>query len=337
MAADGAPFISSEATLIERQAAIASNLAASRRPLRWQGQGGIELVGEAFGSRHAERAVLLVSGRVETFLKYDELTDELLRNGYAVYRFDHRGQGLSGRLLADRHKGHIDSYAAFIADLQQVIASISGNGHHRHLLLIAHSMGACISALALAERHTTAITGAALCSPMVRLKSGGLPHWAAMLWLNLWHLLQHWLKRASGDSPYFRRGGPSRERPFDGNYISHSLIRYRLFRAMLAAHPEAQLGDPTLAWVARSFRAAARAVTLASQIRTPLLVLEAGADPLIDPRGIARFCLRAPHCRYLRIDNARHELLFESDPMRQQALQAIYRFFDHCCSGAHSP
>ncbi len=335
MPTDGAPYISSEATLNERLPAIASHLQASRRPLRWRGQGNIELVGEAFGSVDAERAVLLVSGRVESFLKYDELTDELLRNGYAVYRFDHRGQGLSGRLLTDRHKGHIDSYAAFVADLQQVIASITGHGNHRHLLLIAHSMGACISALTLADSHTTTISGAALCSPMVRLKSGGLPHWAALLWLNLWHLLQRWWRRASGDSPYFRNGGPYRERPFEGNHISHSLSRYRLFRTIMNARPEAQLGDPTLAWVARSFRAAARAVTLASQIRTPLLVLEAGADPLIDPRGIARFCQRAPHCRYLRIDGARHELLFESDPMRQPALQAIYRFFDHCCSGAH--
>ncbi|MBQ1783264.1 MAG: alpha/beta fold hydrolase [Gammaproteobacteria bacterium] len=337
MPADGAPFISNEATLSERLADIASHLQASRRPLRWRGQGGIELVGEAFGNSAAERAVLLVTGRVESFLKYDELTDELLRNGYAVYRFDHRGQGLSGRLLADRHKGHIDSYAAFVADLQQVIASISSNGSHHHLLLIAHSMGACISALALADSRTTAITGAALCSPMVRLKSGGLPHWAALVWLNLWHLLLSWLHRASGDSPYFRDGGPYRERPFEDNHISHSLTRYRMFRAMLAQRPDTQLGDPTLAWVARSFRAAARAVTLASQIRAPLLVLEAGADPLIDPRGIARFCLRAPHCRYLRIDHARHELLFESDPMRQPALLAIYRFFDHCCSGAPQP
>ena len=54
MPTDGAPYISSEATLIERAPAIASHLQASRRPLQWTGRGGITLVGEAFGSSSAD-------------------------------------------------------------------------------------------------------------------------------------------------------------------------------------------------------------------------------------------------------------------------------------------
>ena len=99
--------LSDEQSLIDRQAAIRARLAASRRPLHWQGQGGITLYGEAFGAADAKRAVLLVCGRVESCIKYDELSDELVQLGFAVYRFDHRGQGLSGRLLTAHHKGHI--------------------------------------------------------------------------------------------------------------------------------------------------------------------------------------------------------------------------------------
>lgn len=316
--------LSDEQSLLARQPEIRARLAAGRRTLQWQGQGGIPLYGEAFGPDNAERAVLLVCGRVESCIKYDELSDELLQLGYAVYRFDHRGQGLSGRLLADRHKGHIDSYAAAVADLQQICASI--RPHHRQLFLIAHSMGGCISALLLQQAHAPAITAAALCAPMVRLRSGPLPHWLAWLLVNLQHGLCQLRPRLRLDPPYFAKGGPYWERPFAGNHISHSAIRYQLFRAVMAANPQAQLGDPTLAWVARSFRAAATALAGAPRIRTPLLVLEAGDDLLIDGPSIRRFSQRAG-AHYLQIAGARHELLFEADPLRQPALSAILDFF----------
>lgn len=316
--------LSDEQSLCARQPEIRARLAASRRPLQWQGQGGVPLYGEAFGPENAERAVLLVCGRVESCIKYDELSDELLQLGYAVYRFDHRGQGLSGRLLADRHKGHIDSYAAAVADLQQICASI--RPHHQQLFLLAHSMGGCISALLLQQANAPAITAAALCAPMVRLRSDPLPHWLAWLLVNLHHglcQLLPWLRR---DPPYFAKGGPYQHRPFAGNHISHSVIRYQLFRATMAANPQAQLGDPTLAWVARSFRAAAAALAGAPRMHTPLLVLEAGDDRLIDGASVRRFSQRAG-ARYLHITGARHELLFEADDQRQQALSAILDFF----------
>lgn len=316
--------LSDEQSLIDRQAAIRARLAASRRPLHWQGQGGITLYGEAFGAADAKRAVLLVCGRVESCIKYDELSDELVQLGFAVYRFDHRGQGLSGRLLTDHHKGHIDSYAAAVADLAQICASI--RPHHRQLFLLAHSMGACISALLLQKTTAPEISAAAFCAPMVRLQSGKLPHWLAWLLVNLQHGLCQLSPRLRRDPPYFRQGGPYRERPFIDNHISHSAVRYQLFRATMAANPKAQLGDPTLAWVARSFRAAAAALANAKHMRTPLLVLAAGEDQLIDNKSIERFSQQAGG-RYLCIHGARHELLFETDNLRQPALTAILDFF----------
>ena len=161
---------------------------------------------------------------------------------------------------------------------------------------------------------------------VVRLRSGPLPHWLAWLLVNLHHsLCQLWPSLRSAP-PYFARGGAYQDRPFAGNHISHSAVRYRLFRATMAANPQAQLGDPTLAWVARSFRAAAAALAGAPRIRTPMLVLAAGEDSLIDGSSVLRFSQRAG-ARFLHIAGARHELLFEADALRQPALTAILDFF----------
>ncbi|MCV5871060.1 alpha/beta fold hydrolase, partial [Escherichia coli] len=47
-----------------------------------------------------KKAVLIVNGRIESSWKYQELFYDLYRQGYDVYSFDHRGQGLSDRLLS---------------------------------------------------------------------------------------------------------------------------------------------------------------------------------------------------------------------------------------------
>lgn len=54
----------------------------------------------------SHNAILLVSGRMESYIKYQELAYELFQQGYSVYLYDHRGQGFSGRMLSDPHKGY---------------------------------------------------------------------------------------------------------------------------------------------------------------------------------------------------------------------------------------
>jgi len=56
--------------------------------------------------------VLLLSGRSEFLEKYFETVGELIQRGHDVYSFDWRGQGLSTRMLANRHKGFVRTYTS---------------------------------------------------------------------------------------------------------------------------------------------------------------------------------------------------------------------------------
>ena len=61
--------------------------------------------------------VVLLQGRAEFIEKYGETVGELRARGFAVYALDWRGQGHSGRVLKDPHKGHVVSYEDYLKDL----------------------------------------------------------------------------------------------------------------------------------------------------------------------------------------------------------------------------
>ena len=73
----------------------------------------------------------------------------------------------------------------------------------------------------------------------------------------------------------------------------------------------------------------------ATAVTTPLLLLQAEAERVVDNRAHERFCeLRAAAghpCwgdKPYVIKGAYHEILFEKDSMRAEALNAIVDFFD---------
>src|SRR6476619_2338838 len=87
--------------------------------------------------------VVVLTGRGEFIEKYStEVVGELLGRGFAVIALDWRGQGLSDRMLADRNKGHIDTFATYVADLQLFLDKVVVPVAPRPVLALCHSMGA---------------------------------------------------------------------------------------------------------------------------------------------------------------------------------------------------
>lgn len=117
------------------------------------------------------------------------------------------------------------------------------------------------------------------------------------------------------------------------NELTHSRVRYWRFLRYYSDYPQLQVGGPTYPWVAESLAAAERTLRVAS-IAAPLLLLQAAEDRVVDNASPLRFCQTlaavgnapwggAP----LVIKGARHEILFEQDSLRAEALVVIVRFF----------
>ena len=65
----------------------------------------------------AHVAIVISSGRIEGLDKYKELLWELYTNNFAVFIVDHQGQGRSYRYLKNKHKGYVNNFGDYSADL----------------------------------------------------------------------------------------------------------------------------------------------------------------------------------------------------------------------------
>ncbi|MBL0636646.1 alpha/beta fold hydrolase [Aeromonas dhakensis] len=290
----------------------------------FKGKDGVTIRYAALRQAKVDRAILIVNGRVESYLKYQELAWDLWRQGYSLYLIDHRGQGLSDRLLADPEKGYVDQFDDYVLDLKQFHDEVIAQDQPAKLFLLAHSMGGAISARYL-ERWPGDIEAAVLSSPMMGINLGGLPKWLAKGLAATIGTVGGWL----GEPPYGPGQGPYESHAFADNGLSHSAARYQAFRELYEQRPQIKLGGATAHWIYQGLTGADAAVAEAGAIKTPLLLLQAGDDGVVDNAAQDAFCAlaRCEGGKPLRIEGAWHELFMEADPQRQAALNATLAFF----------
>lgn len=295
-------------------ASIDSWVAADGWPLRtfiWPSGGG-------------RGSLLFLGGRGDIFEKYFETFAHWHDAGWSITSFDWRGQGGSGRLSDDPHCGHADDFAPWIEDLAAFYAKwASDNPGPR--VIVCHSMGGHLTLRALVERRI-APDAAVLVAPMLGLKSAPFgPRLGAKVAGLMCRIGDP--KRLAWKTNE-RPGVPDRSRQ---SLLTHDLDRYEDEIWWKHEKPEIALGPPSWAWVAAAYRStlALEAPGTLESVTTPILLLEARADRLVDPAAIERQAARLPDAT-LRAWGAEsaHEILREADGVRDQALDEIDRFLD---------
>ena len=112
------------------------------------------------------------------------------------------------------------------------------------------------------------------------------------------------------------------------DYLTSDIARFRDEEAAISDNFDLAMGGITYAWL----RAAKRSVLRLEQpgfaevIKTPTLVLLAGADRVVDNDEIKTFAARMPRAKIVDVPGARHELLKENDEIRTQVLGHIMRY-----------
>ena len=266
--------------------------------------------------------VLLLHGRTEFIEKYIETTAELRRRGFAVWTLDWRGQGRSTRLLADPVRNHVGSFDDHLRDLERLIA-LAEPALARPFLVLGQSMGAHL-ALRLMARRPDLFDRAVLAAPMVDfLRPGRMPLRAA-------HLLAWSACAAPGVAGRYAPGTgriPDRQRPFEANPLTSCARRFAADLAWID-RPGLVVGGATWGWL----RAAAASVAemrrprFAGRVTTPVLMVLAGMDALVDNAAARRLAARLPNATVVEIAGARHELLREHDSHQARLWQAFDAF-----------
>lgn len=279
-----------------------------------------------FRSPEHRRVIVLVPGRIESYVKYPEVAYDLFQCGYDVLAIDHRGQGRSGRLLEDTQRGHVQRFTDYVDDFALFWQLEVETPGYERCFALAHSMGSAILALFLA-RQPQAFDAVALCAPMTGIYLP-MPGWVAQR-------IVDWADQQPRLRDYYAIGtGHWRPLPYIVNMLTHSRERYRRTLRYYADVPEIQVGGPTYHWVREGILAGQQILAQADKITTPLLLLQASEDRVVDndsQRTFTQALKAAGHpCEGgepLVIKGARHEILFERDALRTEALSAILRFF----------
>jgi lysophospholipase len=256
--------------------------------------------------------VCLIQGRAEFIEKYFETVGDLLVRGFAVVTFDWRGQGHSGRKVANARKGHVGHFREYRRDLEairdQVLIAHMPEPH----FALAHSMGGAV-ALEAAHDGWLPFRRLVAVAPMIGLSMVSRIRQAAFAAQAL-----YWL----GFGKSFIPGGGETSiatKPFAGNRLTTDLTRYT--RNANAAHAvrEGAVGDPTVAWLHAAFRFMNKLQDSRYPlgIRVPTLILAAGADPVCSTPAIERFAARLKAGHAIVLPGAKHEILMERDSIRE--------------------
>ena len=140
-----------------------------------EGQAGKSIAWVCYQKPGTRDAVLISSGRTENIPKYLELAYDLYHGPLqaSVCIFDHRGQGLSDRLISDKRKGYVKRFSDYAKDLKAVRDAVKALGHDR-VFIIGHSMGGGVAVYA-AMMYPQAFSGLVLTAPMLAINTAPYP------------------------------------------------------------------------------------------------------------------------------------------------------------------
>jgi lysophospholipase len=314
-----------------------------------QGEPSIRINYAFFPASGTERAaIVVVTGRTETYAKYAELIYDLTvvnRDlGYSLYLIDHRGQGFSERLLKhdpalDHDRGFVQSFDDYVADLKRFVDQVVRPSSHPAVLGLAHSLGGGIMTRYL-QKHAGdgAFDGVILTSPMhgiadVDGEATGPLGWAkeqaSLVFLrSLVSTGQGW-RYVPGGGPFDPSWGFFDD-PEVGNSVTHSLDRHAFVKAIYRTFPETQLGSATARWVVESHDATVRMQERAqsAHVNLPVLVLQAAEEQIVSNPKQRVVCDHLPRCRLEVVPGSRHEPIIERDSVRNAYMNRIVAFFE---------
>ncbi|WP_321392701.1 alpha/beta fold hydrolase [Emcibacter sp.] len=271
--------------------------------------------------------IVVVNGHREYLEKYQEFFQDLLDRGLQVFSMDLRGQGLSGRLLEDRHRSYINSFDLYLSDLALVLTHfglMSRRNREKPLYLLGHSMGGHI-AFRFLHDHPGVFDKAVLLSPMMGINLG--PPLKAQL--------SRWLIKLACLLGFEKEYAPGQE-PKTGeelqllvsDLLTHDVSRYETESRIMTSNPDLYSGGATFGWLRAALQSiqTVRRPGYAEAVKLPLLAFLAEAERLVVNDTAHEVLKRLPNGRIEIVRGAYHEIYRETDEIRREMWTVLEEF-----------
>lgn len=270
-----------------------------------------------------DRCLVILPGRTEALEKYAEVVYDLdngaLAGEFKYFLMDHRGQGSSGRMVADTQKGHVDSFNNYVLDLKKFMDTVVKDANCSEVSLIAHSLGAGIATKFL-QTYPDYFKRAALSSPMLKIQTAPYKYELARAIVLASMIAGKGKDYGVGQKPF----DPTRN--FETNTFTTSPVRYDMAMDIFDEYPQAKLGGVTNQWLNEVMHSTFSIRLNYKKIKIPLRVFHAGLESYSEPSEMIRLCEEASDCSRTFLPTAKHEVLMDRDVNRGVVISELEKF-----------
>jgi lysophospholipase len=266
----------------------------------------------------AKGTIFLLNGRAEYIERYFETTNDMLVRGFAVVSFDWRGQGGSQRLLKDPMPGYVNSMSDYDKDLAAIVALAKRLDFPEPYYALGHSTGGHI--LLRAVRDQTYFKRAIITAPLLGFNFGKWPI-PVVRFLTLG-------AKILGLSGKYLPGlaqGPLKREAFPNNPLTSDRSRWNRDIETIEIEPQLSIAGPTYGWLRAVMNSLRELHTWpkAKGPSCPTMIVMAGFDRVVSNTDIRQFVDHTPGFALIMIEDARHEILLESNTIRAKFFAAF--------------
>jgi len=242
--------------------------------------------------------IVFLHGAGEYSQKYTRFAEWFSGKDIDVYLLDLRGHGRSEGLRC-----HVDDFNDYIADLEMFLDFVESGDDRKKTFLVSHSIGGLIS-IFYALSYPNRFQGIVTCSPCLGLSLKVQPIKALMVSL-LYPILKKW-SFASHVRPHMA----THDQWLIEKFKDDPLIRHAV----------------TASFYIQMTTALQHVKNHAADLKTPILVLQAGDDYICDAKVCENFFQQAgsPDKQFKMYKGFYHELLNEVD--REIVYEDIYKW-----------
>lgn len=232
----------------------------------------LDLVWQSWTPASASGVIVIIHGLAEHSGRYRQTAEFLSASGWAVYACDLRAHGLSpdppkaGRV-------HVDRFEDYFRDVDALIGLASEKHKELPLYLLGHSMGGLIS-IRYALENPAGLAGAIVSSPALGTHPEFQPPLLLKLMVSILSRLAPRLLVASD----LDTQAISRDPDVVKAYIDDPLVSKKV----------------STRWYGETMKSIKKAHRDAASLRIPMLLMQSGADLLVDPDAPGRWAKAAP-------------------------------------------
>jgi alpha-beta hydrolase superfamily lysophospholipase len=227
----------------------------------FEGIGGLKIYFQLFKASKYNTVIIIAHGAGEHSGRYTFPIEYFVDKGIAFYGLDHRGNGRS-----EGRRGHIGKFSNYIEDLKSFVDIVKKREGEKRYFLLGNSMGGLI-ALRYIEKYPKGIDGLIITSPLLKVEEE-----TSKYKLTIREMLSKYLPKflmTNEVDPYYL----SQDREVVKKYINDKLAHNKV----------------SARWLTEIITAVNEAHGEAGDIKTPILLMHAGADKVVPVDGSREF------------------------------------------------